>query len=34
MRSPLFGHGLSYTTFALSNLHVSAGSVSKTGTLT
>ena len=34
MRSPLFGYGLSYTTFARSNLHVSAGSVSKTGTLT
>jgi beta-glucosidase len=29
-----FGYGLSYTTFALSNLHVSAGSVSKGGTLT
>ena len=25
MRSPLFGYGLSYTAFALSNLHVSAG---------
>ena len=29
-----FGYGLSYTTFALSNLHLSAGSVSTTGTLT
>jgi beta-glucosidase len=29
-----FGYGLSYTTFALSNLHVSAGSVSTKGTLT
>ena len=30
----LFGYGLSYTTFALSNLHLSAGSVSASGTLT
>jgi beta-glucosidase len=29
-----FGYGLSYTTFALSNLHLSAGSVSTSGTLT
>jgi beta-glucosidase len=29
-----FGYGLSYTTFSLSNLHVSAGSVSSKGTLT
>ena len=29
-----FGYGLSYTTFALSNLHVPAGSVSTAGTLT
>ena len=29
-----FGYGLSYTTFALSNLHLSAGHVSTTGTLT
>jgi beta-glucosidase len=29
-----FGYGLSYTTFALSNLHLSAGSVSTTGRLT
>ncbi len=29
-----FGYGLSYTTFALSNLHLSAGSIPRTGTLT
>jgi beta-glucosidase len=29
-----FGYGLSYTTFALSNLHLPAGSVSTSGTLT
>ena len=29
-----FGYGLSYTTFALSNLHLSAGSVSTSGSLT
>ncbi len=29
-----FGYGLSYTTFALSNLHLSASSVARTGTLT
>ncbi len=29
-----FGYGLSYTTFALSNLHLSASSVSTSGTLT
>ena len=29
-----FGYGLSYTTFSLSNLHLSAGSVSANGTLT
>jgi beta-glucosidase len=29
-----FGFGLSYTTFALSNLHLSASSVARTGTLT
>jgi beta-glucosidase len=29
-----FGYGLSYTTFALSNLHVPAGGVATTGTLT
>jgi len=29
-----FGYGLSYTGFALSNLHLSAGSVSPSGTLT
>lgn len=29
-----FGYGLSYTSFALSKLHLSAGSVSKSGTLT
>ena len=29
-----FGYGLSYTTFSLSNLHVSAGSVSSNGSLT
>ena len=29
-----FGYGLSYTTFALSNLHLSAGSVSTSGRLT
>ena len=29
-----FGYGLSYTTFALSNLHLSASSVAKAGTLT
>ena len=29
-----FGYGLSYTTFSLSNLHLSAGSVSASGTLT
>jgi beta-glucosidase len=29
-----FGYGLSYTTFALTNLHLSAGSVSASGTLT
>jgi beta-glucosidase len=29
-----FGYGLSYSTFALSNLHLSAGSVSSSGTLT
>jgi beta-glucosidase len=29
-----FGYGLSYTTFALSNLRLSAGSVSRSGTLT
>ncbi len=29
-----FGFGLSYTTFALSNLHLSAGSIARTGTLT
>jgi beta-glucosidase len=29
-----FGYGLSYTTFALTNLHLSAGSVSAAGTLT
>ena len=29
-----FGYGLSYTTFSLSNLHLSAGSVSTSGSLT
>jgi beta-glucosidase len=29
-----FGYGLSYTSFSLSNLHLSAGSVSTSGTLT
>src|SRR5205823_11672816 len=29
-----FGYGLSYTTFSLSNLHVSAGSISKSGKVT
>lgn len=29
-----FGYGLSYTTFALSSLHLSAGSVSRSGSLT
>jgi beta-glucosidase len=29
-----FGYGLSYTTFALSNLHLSASSIAKSGTLT
>lgn len=29
-----FGYGLSYTTFALSNLHLSASSIASTGTLT
>ena len=29
-----FGYGLSYTTFALSNLHLSASSVARTGALT
>ena len=29
-----FGYGLSYTTFSLSNLHLSAGSVSTSGALT
>ncbi len=29
-----FGYGLSYTSFALSNLHLSAGSVSRSGKLT
>ncbi len=29
-----FGYGLSYTTFALSNLHLSASSVARAGTLT
>jgi beta-glucosidase len=29
-----FGYGLSYTTFSLSNLHLSAGSISRSGSLT
>jgi beta-glucosidase len=29
-----FGYGLSYTKFALQNLHLSAGSIARTGTLT
>jgi beta-glucosidase len=29
-----FGYGLSYTTFSLSNLHLSAGSISTSGSLT
>jgi beta-glucosidase len=29
-----FGYGLSYTTFALANLHLSAGSIATSGTLT